>query len=59
MSGMRVVFGDGTVVDVPIEIEVADPDLREKYIQARYIECRGPVTFKQTMPAAADEEDGA
>ena len=56
---MRVVFGDGTVVEVPLAMEAADPEVRERYIQARYVECQGPVTFKQTMPAAADEEEGA
>jgi hypothetical protein len=63
MSGMRVVFGDGTVVDVPLAMETADAALRERYITARYVESHGAVTFKQTMPRVAegveDERDEA
>lgn len=54
MSGLRVIYPDGTVVEVPIAMETADAAIRDKYIEGRYLECQGSVTFKQTMPGAAE-----
>jgi hypothetical protein len=51
---MRVIYPDGTVVEVPVAMETADAAIRERYITARYVECHGAVTFKQTMPRVAE-----
>lgn len=57
--GMRVIHPDGTVTEVPLEMETADAWVREAYIRARYVEARGSVTFRQTTPEVAVEEGEA
>lgn len=53
---MRVIYPDGTVVEVPLEMEAADPWIRERFCAAQYTQTHGALGGGRGVTGGVDHE---
>lgn len=55
-SGLRVIYPDGTVVVVPLEMETAEPWIRERYCAAQYSQTHGALWGGRAVTGGVEDE---